>query len=278
MFKKYLIAVLLGLFINTSAQDFIPENVLAYLQYSNNIRDKFLPVWQTAIKKNGIKKETYVSYDINPFTDQIPLPFDSTTFNYDSDGKLMSVVYTSPFPGAENAVRLTTAYNYEAGLLTGAKEGEVNSLVIKRDGLGKITNLQFGENEDKVNYDYKYANGQLIEVAIRFGEDQSVKISYEDGKYIAKDSVSLMSTSGDKYGRINNVYSHNVGLDNLYDSSERLVEMKLYQGGTTEITSFLYENELLKEIIFNNHEGEIGAEQKDTKITKTVRTVVRYDK
>lgn len=278
MFKKYLLAVLLGLFIYTSAQDFIPENVLAYLQYSNNIRDKFLPDWQTAIKKNGIKKETYVSYDINPFTDQIPLPFDSTTFNYDSDGKLMSVVYTSPFPGAENAGRLTTTYIYEAGLLAGAKEGEVNSLVIKRDGLGKITNLQFGENEDKVNYDFKYADGQLIEVTIRFGEDQSVKISYEDGKYIAKDSVSLMSTSGDKYGRINNVYSHNVGLDNLYDSSERLVEMKLYQGGTTEITSFLYENELLKEIIFNNHEGEIGAELKDTKITKTVRTVVRYDK
>jgi len=54
--------------------------------------------------------------------------------------------------------------------------------------------------------------------------------------------------------------------------------MRIYQGGSTESTKFIYDNDLLQEIIFTNSEGEIGAELKDTTITKTVRTVVLYEK
>ncbi len=278
MSVRYILLLLAVLFVTPYSQDFIPENVLAYIQYSNNMRDKLLPVWQSAVKKNNIKKETYVSYDVNPLTDQIPIPFDSTIFNYDSEGKLLSVTSTSPFPGVENASKVTTTLQYEAGLLIGSKDDGGNSLVIKRDKKGKITTLEFGANEDKVLYEYNYSNDQLMEVNIKFGEDQSVKIVYEDGKFFARDTSSLMSTTGDKYGRVNNVYSHNIGMDNLYDSSERLIEMRIYQGGSTESTKFIYDNDLLQEIIFTNSEGEIGAELKDTTITKTVRTVVLYEK
>ena len=278
MSKKYLIAILLGLFITTSAQDFIPENVLVYLQYSNNIRDKFLPVWQAAIKKNNIAKETYISYDNNSKTDQIPIPFDSTVFNYDSDGNLVSTVSTSPFPGAENSVRLTTTFHYDAGRLVGSKDDRGNQLFIKRDEKGRISTLEYGEYEDKILYKYNYKDDKLMMVELTYGEDQLIQIVQEEGIFVAKDTNSLMSTVGDKYGRVTNVYSHNFGMDNLYDTGERLIESKIYQGGTTEITMFIYSGDLLHEIGYNNHEGEIGAELKDTQITKSVRTVVKYDK
>ena len=278
MFKKYLLALLLGLFITASAQDFIPENVLVYLQYSNNMRDKFLPVWQNTIKKNTILKETYISYDNSSLTDQIPIPFDSTIFNYDTEGKLISAISTSPFPGAENSVRLTTTFHYDAGLLVGSKDDRGNQLFIKRDEKGRISTLEYGEYEDKILYKYKYSDDKLMTIDILYGENQMIRIVQEDGIFVAKDTSSLMSTVGDKYGRVTNVYSHNFGMDNLYDTGERLIESKIYQGGTTEITMFIYSGDLLQEIGYNNHEGEIGAELKDTKITKSVRTVVKYDK
>jgi hypothetical protein len=269
--------MLLGLFISTYSQDFIPENVLVYLQYSNNIRDKFLPVWQSTIKKNNVKKETYVSFENNSKTDQIPIPFDSTIFNYDQDGRLISVVSTSPFAGAEGAKRITTTFFYESGLLMGSNDSDGSKMVITRDKSGNISLLEFGENEDQIVYKYNYTSEKLTGLNLLFGEDQSVSILLEDGVFVAKDTTSLMSTIGDKYGRITNVYSHNVGMDNLYDSLERLIEMKIYQGGNTEITSFIYNGDLLQEVGFNNHEGEVGADLKETTITKSVTTLVKYE-
>lgn len=275
--QKYILVILMGLFMSSYSQDFIPENVLVYLHYSNNIRDKFLPVWQSAIKKNNVKKETYVSYDNNSQTDQIPIPFDSTIFNYDSEGRLTSSIHTSPFPGAEKTSRVTTNFSYENGLITGSKDDRGNLLEIKRDTKGKIISINHLEGEQRLLYKFIYQGETLTAIELLFGKDESIRIAGENGVFVAKDPNSTMSSVADKFGRTTNVYSHNIGMDNTYDSSERLTEMKVYQGGTTEIISFLYSDDLLQEIFYNNHEGEIGADLKDTKITKSVKTTVRYE-
>lgn len=277
MLQKYILVLLMGLFMTSYSQDFIPENVLVYLHYSNNIRDKFLPVWQTAIKKNNFKKETYVAYNNSSLTDQIPIPFDSTIFNYDSAGRLTSTIHTSPFPGAEETARVTTNFSYEYGLLVGSKDDWGNFLEIKRDTKGKIITLNYLEGEYKLLYKFNYTGEKLTKIELMFGEDEAIEILWDNGIFVAKDTNSTMSSVADKFGRTTNVYSHNIGMDNTYDSSERLAEMKIYQGGTTEIISFIYSGDLLQEIIYNNHEGEIGAELKDTKITKSVRTTVKYE-
>ena len=277
MLQKYLLILLMGLYMSSYSQDFIPENVLVYLHYSNNIRDKFLPDWQTAIKKNSVKKETYVSYDNNSLTDRIPIAFDSTVFYYDSTGRLTSSTHTSPFPGAEETARVTTNFIYEYGLFVGSKDDRGNFLEIKRDTKGRIITINYLEGEYKLLYKFNYTEEKLTKIELMFGEADAIQIVWDDGVFVAKDTNTTMSTIADKYGRTTNVYSHNIGMDNTYDSSGRLSEMKIYQGGITEITSFQYSGDLLQEIIYNNHEGEIGAALKDTKITKSVRTAVKYE-
>lgn len=124
---------------------------------------------------------------------------------------------------------------------------------------------------------FNYTDEKLTKIELIFGEDEAIEILWDNGIFVAKDTNSTMSSVADKYGRTTNVYSHNTGMDNTYDLSERISEMKIYQGGTTEIISFIYSDDLLEEIIYNNHEGEIGAELKDTKITKSVKTTVKYE-
>ncbi len=275
--QKYLLILVAGLFLTSYSQDFIPENVLVYLQFSNNMRDKFLPVWQNTVKANKISKETYVSYDNSSMTDRMPTPFDSTIFNYDTDGRLISSVSTSPFAGAESAVRVTTTFQYENGYLAGSKDDLGSTMKIERDSKGRITSLENRDNTYTLLCKYHYSGDQLVMVEMNPGKEGSVQIVYEENVFIAQDTNSTMTTIGDKYGRVNYVNAHNIGMENQYDSEERLIEMKVYQGGTTEITSFLYSGELLQEIIYTTHEGEIGADLKDTQITKSVKTVVRYE-
>ncbi|GMU88714.1 MAG: hypothetical protein AMXMBFR49_09220 [Chlorobiota bacterium] len=275
--QKYLLILVAGLFLTSYSQDFIPENVLVYLQYSNNMRDKFLPVWQTTVKNNKISKEIYISYDNSTVSDRIPTPFDSTIFNYDNEGRLISSVSTSPFAGAESAVKVTTTFLYENGLFSGSNDDRGNSMKIERDSKGRITTLESRDNSYNLHCKYHYAGDQLTMIELNPGQEGSVQIVYEENVYIAQDTNSTMTTIGDKYGRVNYVNAHNIGMENQYDSEERLIEMKVYQGGTTEITSFLYSGELLQEIIYTTHEGEIGADLKDTQITKSVKTVVRYE-
>mgnify|MGYP001162027900 CR=1 FL=1 len=273
---KLVFALLIGLYITSFSQDFIPENVFVYNRYTNNMRDKFLPVWQNTIKKNKIKRETYISYDIKSQTDQIPTPFDTIVFNYNSEGQLISSVSTSPYPGAESAVKLTTNYRYENGHLTGSTDSKGNSLQIVRDAKGRITQIKFQGPENELSGTYHYSGDQLMKVDLGSGDEGSV-IVYEENVFIAQDTLSGRTTIGDKYGRIVYINSETVGLQNLFDPDERLTEAKLNNGGYTELTSFIYNGELLQEIIFTSYQGEIGADLKDSRITQSVKTEVQYE-
>ncbi len=274
---KLVFALLIGLYITSFSQDFIPGNVLVYLRYSNNMGDKFLPVWQNTIKNNKIKKETYISYDITGQNDRMPTPFDSTVFIYNSEGHLVSSVTTWPYPGAESAVKLTTNFRYENSYFAGSTDSQGNSLQIERDSKGRITSINFQGAGYKVYGKYHYTGEQLTMVELNPGEEGAVKIVYEENVFIAQDTTTGVTTIGDKYGRVNYVNSESGGLQTQYDPDERIMEIKLSTEGATETTSFLYMGELLSEIIFTAFNGGSDDELKDAEVTKMIKTEVQYE-
>lgn len=273
MFNKYFLLLILVFNMSSYSQDFIPDNVIVRLAYSDHVRDKFLPIWQTAIKKHKFTKETYVSYDITKKSSRIPVPFDSTVFYYDSEGRLTSLIHTFPFPEAEKTSSVTVKYNYESGLLVGSNDTKGNTLEIKRDSDGKILSISYSESAYKIYYKFHYTDGRLTFIDFNSKDSKSTQIRLENGDYKASEEYVV----SDKFGRTKYVYYHMVGQSCEYDSSARLIEMKTYQDRTNEVTTYSYENDLLKQIIHNKYEGEIGADIKDKKITKSVKLIVRYE-
>lgn len=273
MVKKYFLLLILVVNMSSYSQEFIPEYVLVRLEYSNHIRDKFLPVWQAVIKKNKITKETYNVFDVTKQSKKMPLPFDSTIFTYDSEGRLISSEHTPSLDDAGNTKRFTTKYKYEFGLLVGSEDSRGNILNIKRDSDGRTLSISYSKGKFTDNYKFHYTNGKLTLVVHSPKDSKVRKILLENGVYQPQNEYITI----DKYGRTTYVYYHMVGLSCQYDSCERLTKMQTYQGGTSEVTSFSYKNDLLKEIIHKNYEGKAGADIKYKKMTKSVKITVRYE-
>jgi hypothetical protein len=276
---KYLIVLFLGLAINFYPQDFLPEHLFAYLPYANNVRDKFLPDWQNTIKNNKISQEIYIAtltFDEDSESNPLKGVPDSTVFSYDGEGKLISLFSNESTDEGEVMAKIKTDFFYENGLLIGSMNSAGQKLTITRDPDGKILKTSYEEQEDTITYSYNYTSGKLTKISMKNNDEVWPDFILEDSTYRSENEDAKMYSSSDKYGRIINVYSHNIGLETEYDNMGRLSFLNFIMGGSLEMTRFKYAQNFIEEIIFESREGEVAADLKDTRVTKSVKTVVKY--